>query len=87
MFKQDGKQCAEIESWTYGGVDMIIYLEPFIKEEFIKFVDEYFDIDEEIELHRQDERYKQAFTISQSVKDFEKYINNLESIKNKLENL
>ena len=69
LFRQDKKQCAEIEKWTNGGVDMNISLMPFSKEEFAKFVD-YFDIDEEIDLYRQDQKYKNNFTITESVKDF-----------------
>jgi len=42
-------------------------------------------VDEEIDLHRQDERYKNAFSISESVKDFTDFYNWLKEIKNKLE--
>jgi hypothetical protein len=72
LFEQDGEMCAEIEMWTNGGVDMIITTMPFTLEEFIKWVDE-FDIDEQIDLHRQGELYKQNFTIWQSLEDFIDY--------------
>ena len=36
IFEQDNQRCAEIEKWTDGGVDMIINLIPFTKEEFIE---------------------------------------------------
>lgn len=72
LYKQEGKQCAELESWTDGGVDMIINLNPFTVEEFNYFVRN-FDVDDEIDLHRQDKRYRDAFRISQSVEDFIKY--------------
>jgi len=84
LFEQDNEQCAELESWTVGGVDMIISLVPFTKENFIEYVND-FDIDEEIELNRQNEAYRKAFTISQSVTDFTNYFNELDNIKDELE--
>lgn len=74
---------AELEMWTDGGVDMIIYLEAFTKEKFIEYVDS-FDIDEEIDLHRQGDSYKKAFTITQSVKDFTDYHFYLKEVVRKL---
>ena len=72
LTEQNGIQCAEVESWTDGGVDMIIWLNPFTKEEFIDYVKD-FDIDEEIERNRQNKEYRTDFTLSQSVNDFTKY--------------
>ncbi len=86
LFEQDGKQCAEVETWTEGGVNMIFTLEPFNKESFIERVDD-FDIDEEIDLHRQAQDYKNAFTIRQSVEDFTDFENRLKEVVSKLENL
>ncbi len=83
-FKQDRKKCAEIEKWTNGGVDMIFAIMPFTKESFIERV-ENFDIDEEIDLHRQGQDYKNAFTISESVEDFTDFHNDLKEIAAKLE--
>ena len=77
------RQCAEIEKWTNGGVDMIIYLNPFTVEEFEKYVND-FDVDELIDMHRQDDRYKKAFTISQSLIDFTNFHNHLINTKNLL---
>lgn len=77
---QDNIKCAEIESWTNRGVNMIIFLNPFTVEEFIDYVND-FDVDEEIDLHRQNEQYKKDFTIRESVTDFEQYFNNLKSIR------
>jgi len=85
-FEQDDKKCAEIEKWTDGGVDMIITLMPFTKEEFIEYVKN-FDIDEEIDIHRQDKLYKSHFTISDSLKDFTDFYNMLQDIAKKLEKL
>lgn len=80
LFEQDGKQCAELEKWTNRGVDMLIYLQPFTAKEFIKYVND-FDIDELIDLHRQDQGYKDAFKISESVKDFTEFHDNLKEIE------
>ena len=82
-FEQDGQQCAEVEKWTDGGVDMIITLIPFTKDEFISYVDD-FDIDEEIDFHRQDKQYKAVFTISQSMADFTEFHDMLKEVAEKL---
>lgn len=86
LFEQDNEQCAELEKWTDGGVDMIITLVPFSIEEFVNYVDE-FNIDEEIDLHREDPKYKAAFTISKSLKDFTDFHNHLKDVVGKLEAL
>ena len=83
LFEQDGMQCAEIEKWTDGGVDMIITLMPFSKEKFFEFVND-FDIDSEIDMHRQAKDYKAAFTISASVKDFTDFHNALKEVVEKI---
>lgn len=84
LCEQDGVQCAEIEKWTNGGVDMIIWLNPFTVKEFKSYVDD-FDVDEEIDLHRQEQLYKNNFTIAQSLKDFTDFKNDLEELVLKLE--
>ena len=82
-FEQDGQQCAEVEKWTDGGVDMIITLIPFTKDEFISYVDD-FDIDEKIDFYRNDKSYKNKFTIRQSLKDFTEFNNMLKRVVEKL---
>jgi len=62
----------ELETWTEGGVNMFVYLNPPTVESFEQFVKD-FDIDEEIDTHRQDSGYCSAFTIRQSLEDFEKF--------------
>jgi hypothetical protein len=79
LFEQDGEQCAEVEKWTNGGVDMIFTLMPFTKEKFIERIND-FSIDEEIDLHRQAQDYKNAFTISDSLKDFTDFHNHLKEV-------
>lgn len=77
----------ELEQWTSGGVDMLIYIdgtsEESVTTQFINYIDN-FDIDEEIDLYRQDKRYRDVFTIRQSLSDFEDWLNFCENIKNEL---
>ena len=66
----------ELEEWTDGGVNMFIDLSEDNNKSYLQQFKEYidnFDIDEEIEIHRQDEQYKNDFTIRESVEDFESY--------------
>jgi hypothetical protein len=84
LIKQDNVQCAEVETWTNGGVNMIMWLNPFSTEEFESYVND-FDVDETIELHRQGQDYKNAFTIRESLKDFEDYHNRLKDVLSDLQ--
>lgn len=82
----------EIETWTNGGVDMIhsIYffenyndlydIEKVNKE--IQSIFDNFSIDEEIDLYRQGDDYKNHFTIRESLEDFEDYQNKLQELSN-----
>jgi hypothetical protein len=70
---------AEIEKWTKGGVDMIMLIQPFTVESFLKVVED-FNVDEEIEVHRQDSSYKRQFTIDKSLKDFTDFHNHLKEV-------
>lgn len=72
----------EMETWTDGNVDMIISLQSVnngLLEDFKDYV-KCFDVEEEIEFHRQDERYKKAFTLRESLDDFEDYLKWLNKI-------
>ena len=81
----------ELEAWTDGGVDMLIYIDKFKEENVIEQLEHYleeFDIDEIIDLHRQDEDYRNDFKITESVKDFENWVHFIEEIIKELkENL
>ena len=79
----------ELNTYSKGGVNMIIYVDfidggnpkkanDFIKKFFERIDD--IDIDEEIDVHRQDTRYKEVFTIRQSVEDFEDWKKGLQKI-------
>lgn len=84
LTEQDDVQCAEVETWTDGGVNMIVWLNPFTVQEFEQRVND-FSVDEEIDLHRQGQDYKNAFTIRESVKDFEDYHNRLKDVLSELQ--
>lgn len=76
----------ELESWTNGGVDMIIYIDT--NNDLIEELENYinnFDIDEEIDLYRENKDYRDNFTISESLKDFEDYIEFVKGIIKQLE--
>ena len=66
----------ELESCTDGGVNMLIGIDKNsdnnLLEQLERFV-ENFDIDEEIDIHREDENYKRNFTIRESITDFENW--------------
>ena len=83
LVKQDGVQCAEIEKWTTGGVDMIIWLNPFTIKEFELYVND-FDVDGVIDQYRQDECYKRNFTVRQSLDDFTEFHEGLKETLSKL---
>lgn len=70
----------ELEAWTNGGVDMIIEVD-ILNNDIISELEDYldnFDIDEEIDMYRQDKRYREAFRITESVKDFEEWVEFIE---------
>lgn len=84
---KDGKNW-DLERWTDGGVDMFINVDitKNIVEEFENYLNN-FDMDEEIELLRQDKSYKETFTIRESVQDFEMWENQIKTIKNILKEI
>jgi hypothetical protein len=79
VFEQDGVEVAELETWTEGGVNMIPFLSPFTMAEFVSYVED-FDIDEQVDLHRQDNMYRKAFNITESVEDFTDFHNRLKEV-------
>ncbi len=91
LYEEDGVVCgAEIEDWTAGGVDMIHFIDlrgkdinnPDDWRDEISAIAANFDVDEEIDLHRESERYRKAFTISASVHDFEAWEERLRELAN-----
>lgn len=79
LSKDEGVICAELETWTTGGVNMIHYLNPF-NVDSLNDLALNFDVDEEIDCHRQDQKYKDAFRITHSVDDFTEYYNRLKTL-------
>ena len=81
-YKENG-ECVgiEMEQWTDGCVDMIHLIDgrdrdmndPDWWKDELEAISEAFDVDEEIDINRQDEKYRSAFTYRQSVEDFENY--------------
>jgi len=93
LYGSDGvNKGIEIETWTTGGVNMIHSIQ--FDENFINIYDvneinkkieeivEMFSVDEEIDIHRQSDDYRQFFSIRRSVEDFEEYQQNLEKMSN-----
>jgi hypothetical protein len=83
-YKEDEKLCGyELNTYTDGGVNQIVFIDfrdtgkdPKNEKDFKKLFSERvdsIDIDEEIEMNRQDKSYRQAFTLTQAVKDFTAY--------------
>lgn len=90
-YTEDEKLCGyELNTYTAGGVNEIIFLdfrnsefEPTNVDDFITVINERIndiDIDDEIENYRQDKRYRQAFTLSQSLEDFTDWKNGLDKM-------
>ena len=81
-YEEDG-ECVgiEMEHWTNIGVDMIHLIDgrdrdmndPDWWKDELESIYEAFDVDEEIDINRYDEKYRSAFTYRQSVEDFEDY--------------
>ena len=75
----------DLETWTNGGVNMFIYLDKdkSVIEQLEDYIN-YFDIDEEIDLHRESRDYRLAFTVRESLSDFENYLEWLKDILKQL---
>lgn len=85
------EDCVELETWTNGGVNMIVTLlkneeNGSLYEQFREYVGD-FSMDDEIDIHREDSKYKSAFTIRQSLIDFTIYKEWLDEILGDLERI
>lgn len=77
----------ELETWTNEGVDMIITIEKngdTLLEQLKEYIDN-FDIDSEIDMYRENEEYRNNFTIKESLEDFESYISYVKDLIEELE--
>ena len=92
-YKEDGKLCGyELNTYTDLGVNQIVFLDfrdteknPKNAQDFIDVFTERvesIDVDNEIELNRQNADYKKTFTIRQSLVDFEDWKANLLKLSN-----
>lgn len=80
---QDGVVNCEFCLYTGRGVNEILYISPFTKEEFVRYV-ESFDPTEEVEVMRQDKTYRSAFTLRDALDDMEDFKNDLLKVCDKL---
>lgn len=90
VYEENNVECGlEIEGWTPSGVNMLHFIDfrqdgnilnPWDIEDKVDEIYNNFDIDDEIDAHREDERYKRAFAHKQSVADFEKWDSLLSSL-------
>ena len=77
----------ECETWTDGGVNMFVLPDKDnIIETFCDYVRS-FDMDDEIDVHRQDRQYCRDFSIRESVADFEAYEEWLRGIEKEMKAL
>lgn len=78
----------ELETWTSGSVNMFVFFTEEHKNLIEAFEDylKSFDIDEEIELYRQDQGYRNNFTTRESLEDFEEYLETLKEVLEELQN-
>ena len=77
----------ELESCTDGGVNMLIGIDKDSDYDLLAQLEQFvenFDIDEEIDIQRQDAYYRRKFTIKESIRDFENWIDYIEECISKL---
>lgn len=72
------RRYAECEKYTHNGVDQILILEPFTIEAFEGYCNEY-DVDEDIDLHREGKSFRSAFSIRQALEEFEGWQETIEA--------
>jgi len=94
-YKENKKLCGyELSTYTDGGVNEIIFLDfrneeqdPKNVNDFLKEFESWINcetIDEKIDRNRQDIRYKEDFTIKESLKDFKNFNKTLRSLFKKI---
>ena len=78
----------ELESCTDGGVNMLIGIDKDSDYDLLAQLEQFvenFDIDEEIDIHREDTDYRRNFTIRESINDFENWVDYIRDCISKLE--
>jgi len=99
-YSEDGIECGiSFENWTPGGVDMQHMLDFRLANDRTNIFDVYnisdkikqiangFDVDEEIDVYREDESYKSNFTYRDSIKDFESWQETLNQLSAAIEDV
>ena len=90
-YEEDEKLCGyELNTYTDGGVNEIIFLDfrdegenALDPKQFIEKFENYindFDIEEAIDMYRQDQNYKDNFSISESLIDFKNWKREMKEI-------
>ena len=78
----------ELESCTDGGVNMLIGIDKDSDYDLLAQLEQFvenFDIDEEIDIQRQDADYRRKFTIKESIRDFENWVDYIRNCISKVE--
>jgi hypothetical protein len=90
-YKEDNTLCGyELDTYTNNGINMVLFIDyrdtdlnPLSENHFIKLFKERvssFDIDQEIDLLRHDKRFRDSFSIRESLNDLELWRERLESL-------
>ena len=94
-YEEKGQLCGyDLKTYTKDGLNQNIFVDfrqtnkdpnnpDDFKELFLEYVNS-IDVDEEIELNRQDKRYKEAFTLTQALKDVKRWKKDLKKLANSL---
>jgi hypothetical protein len=94
-YEENGVLCGyELNTYTQGGLNQIVFVDfrdtkknpnnpDDFKELFLERVKS-IDVDEEIELNRQDKGYREAFTLTQALKDVKRWKKDLLRLANSL---
>lgn len=94
-YKENGVLCGyELNTYTKGGLNQIVFVDfrqtnkdpnnpDDFKELFLERVKS-IDVDEEIELNRQDKGYREAFTLTQALKDVKRWKKDLKKLAKSL---
>ena len=94
-YEEEGQLCGyELNTYTQGGLNQIVFVDfrqtnkdannpDDFKELFLERVKS-IDVEEEIELNRQDKGYREAFTLTQALKDVKRWKKGLKKLAKSL---
>ena len=78
----------KLEGFTSEGVNMFIYIDKNTDTELVEQLNDYvnnFNVDEEIDIHRENEEYRNHFTIQDSLDDFHSWLDIVQEVIVELE--